>query len=383
MHFFCPQVAMWDGKLRMEPGAQLEFYDAFGYVRRHPVSSECEVNCDCINPLSSEQTLMGLTQAGLYGDMIYYETSGEFLGSAWAIVVVVISGLGVTCAFVLILYIISRLCVRSLKVRNVDLGLILLLADILLFLSVLPFVYTPSHVSCGLRYLLTSMSYTLCFAICLTKAMNIYEYSSVGLGGEVSRLNTFVILLFMLGVQVAISAQFWITHDNGTTLLTEITDSGQVFYACNFEKRTFVMYMSYVMFLMFLCALYSFGLRGESRNSGETKLLLACSVLCLAVWVAWIVVLFVMGREFVEPSICVGIVSCATLILAIMFVPKLRRLATPKQYSLQQSESKKGAAQKSPNDFAFDGPYSLPGSVRSKEKPFANSIVALSSDFFY
>ena len=62
---------------------------------------------------------------------------------------------------------------------------------------------------CCLRHTIHNISLSLLFGSLLIRAMYIRAQKSIGLGGRASRLNQFLTLIFIVGIQTAIELQKW------------------------------------------------------------------------------------------------------------------------------------------------------------------------------
>ncbi|XP_046340819.2 uncharacterized protein LOC124121790 [Haliotis rufescens] len=337
--------------------------------------AHCHSKCICLNNVTSNRNI---TPA----DAVFYETSGRFNGELWATIIVTISAAGAFVTLILIFYVIYKVCAGALAKRYVGLGLLLLIGVLILYLAVLPFVFTPSNTVCGLRFFAPGFTYCLCFATVLVKMTSIRDYKLIGLGGEVSNLNQFLSVFFVTSVQIAIGVQYWVLK---APFVTEKSTGSQTFYACAFQRSEFLVYLVYVMFVLVLSSIYGIGVRKEQKNMGEARLLLTSSWLCVFVWVGWTVVLMVLDVTLIEPVISAGIMACATLMLTVIFIPKIHMVARLKYDVSKQTTSMQNGYKVDP-DFMFERPYSLPGTLTSSYssvKTYPKSIEHFDSSLSY
>ncbi|XP_041347350.1 metabotropic glutamate receptor-like [Gigantopelta aegis] len=360
---------------------KLRFYDNNGDVLPSTLYSQCYEDCMCLNikttPPTTEPAVEVLDPAH------FSNSSGQFNGVLWATVILAIAASGAFISFVLMLYVLYKVCSGALAKRHVWLGFMLLAGVMLLYLSVIPFTFTPSEGVCGLRYFAPGFSYALCFASILVKLTSLRDYRLIGLGGEVSNLNQMLSVLFVSGVQIAVGVQYWV--QNKPMLLTRSIGLDAMF-ACSFEKKEFVVYLVYIMILIVTCSLYGIGVRNERKNMGEAKLLLTCSWLCVVVWVAWLIVVFVLSSQYTDASICIAILACATLMLVGIFIPKIHLVSRLKYDVSKHASGNASNGYKVDPDFFFERPYSLPGtmtSTYSSVKTFPKSITNFDSSMSY
>lgn len=316
----------------------------------------CVTGCECLAAPSSNDSDLKETQAYLY-----WKSQGEFIDELWATLVLAVGSFGAFLSLAFAVYVIYKVFKRALGKRYVGLGLGLLSSLIVLYLTVMPFVFSPSEVNCGLRYFLPGLSYTLCFAIILVKLMSLQNYKLIGLGGEVSGVNQFLTVFFIVGVQIAISVQWWV--HNGPYMHSKLDSFGIPGYACNFIRRDFAAGNAYVLLLIIICCIYAVGVRKEKKNMGEAKLLLACSWACFAMWVTWLPCFFTLDEKWSDVIICASILSCATAMLLIIFVPKIR-MVSRLRYDLSQKVNVRNGHSVD-TDFLYERPYSLPGTLTS------------------
>ena len=343
--------------------------------------SQCYEDCGCLNINTTEQTTEPLVE--VLDPARFSDTSGEFTGVLWATVILAIAASGAFISFMLMLYVLYKVCSGALVKRHVWLGFVLLAGVMLLYLSVIPFTFTPSEGVCGLRYFAPGFSYALCFSSILVKLTSLRDYRLIGLGGEVSNLNQMLSVLFVSGVQIAVGVQYWV--QNTPMLLTQSFGS-EVMFACDFQKNEFAVYLVYIMILIVTCSVYGIGVRNERKNMGEVRLLLACSWLCIVVWVAWLVVFFVLDTEYTDASICIAILACSTLMLVGIFIPKIHLVSRLKYDVSKHASGNLSNGYKVDPDFFFERPYSLPGtmtSTYSSVKTFPKSITHFDSSMSY
>lgn len=321
--------------------------------------SRCVGTCVCVN-FNKTDDKPDMTEAYQDPEMQFFKSSAKLNYELWVFVMLAIACGGVAASLLFLIYVIYKTCVGLLNKRYIGLGVLLLLAVISVYFSVLPFMLTPSTSVCGARYLLPQITYALVYATCLTKLMSLRSYKLIGLGGEISNLNQFLTVTFITSVQIAISVQYVVLK--GPFLETKQSSSGRV-YACQFDRDEFLVYLIYVMLIILICALYAFTVRKEKKNMGEAIFILISSWINIGIWIAWIVVLKTTSRDYVEPTICLGLIVCATAIVLTIFLPKLHKIVKLK-YDVKKSGVQNGGY-KIDTEFMFDRPHTLPGGFRS------------------
>lgn len=366
-----------DGILHFDP---YNIYDTNGR-KFHMQESRCYSNCRCIG-LEDEtnSTFESAEDPFANMELKFFKSSSMLNKDLWTIIVLIISIGGAFVAFCFVIFVLQKVFAGLLAKRYVGLGILLLVSIIFLFLSVLPFVFTPSNVVCSTRFFIPGFAYSLSFATLLVKIMSLRSYKLIGLGGELSNINQFLTVLFITGVQISMGIHFWYIEDQQLGFMrTRLNDVNQLEYACVFDRIEFVQYLVFVMFLILLCAIYSIFVRNETKNMGEAKFIMVYSWLCIPIWVAWVVCLIVLPRFWAEVIVCVGILTCATLMTLIVFLPKLHRISRLK-YDVKRSGMENGGY-KVDTDFMFERPYTLPTSSRSSNKYSVKSNPRFISSF--
>ncbi|XP_061187614.1 uncharacterized protein LOC133195701 [Saccostrea echinata] len=365
-----------DGVLHMNP---LGIFDTNGRIPQGQ-ESRCFSNCRCVGLEDKKNTTDKDSRADPYAKMElkFYKSTAELSKELWTIIVLIIGVGGAFAALCFVIYVFHKVCAGLLSKRYVGLGILLLISIIFLFLSVLPFVFSPSEIVCSTRFFIPGFAYTLSFATVMAKIMSLRSYKLIGLGGELSNINQFLTVLFITGVQVAVGVHFWYIEDNKMGFLrSRLDDANEKEYACVFDRTEFVKYLVFVMFLIVLCAIYSIFVRKETKNMGEAKFIMVYSWLCIPIWVAWVVTLLLLPRYWAEVIVCIGILTCATLMTLIVFLPKLHRISRLK-YDVERSGTQNGGY-KLDNDFMFERPYTLPTSSNSFKYSEKNNPKFISS----
>lgn len=325
-------------------------------------------------------------------EMGYVDTTAEFQTELWKIIVVIIAGSGALLTLILLVYILCKVCSGRLMRRYLVIGIPMLFAMLFIFLSVLPFVFTPDEWVCGMRYFAHGFSYALCFSTLLAKMMSLRDFKMVGLGGNVSKVNQLFGIFFMTSVQVAIGVQWWLlrTPVVFTEILTEQVQDAltqTTYYACDFTRRDFIAYHTYVIFLVVLCCLYSLSIRREAKGYKDVsaRVLTICSWFCLVLWIAIIVTLLVLDRDLLEAVCSVGLLANALSVLVIVFLPTVSAISRLK-YDVTDGKRKENGYKLDP-DFQFERPYSLPGtlhtSLTDKNLTYPRSLATFDTSLSY
>ncbi|KAK3579379.1 hypothetical protein CHS0354_029681 [Potamilus streckersoni] len=347
--------------------AEIKSYDSNIFELPTPRNSNCYKSCRCINVKEKVTPVVSISSQPYGPDRIYGETTASFIPDLWRIIVLIIACSGAAITLILMLFILSKVCTGALIRRYIILGILLLVAIVFLFISIFPFLFSPSESGCGMRFFAHGFSYAFAFAIILTKMMTLRDYRYIGLGGEISRLNQVLSVFFLTGVQIAIGVQWWVLKrpffiEEKYSKVTANTTENITYYACEFQRIDFVAYNVYVMLLVVVCSLYGILVRKESKNMGEARLLLIFSWTSVGIWTSWIIVFFVLPRQHSEFIVSLEMLVSAVAMLAIIYLPKLTTIAKLK-YDVSERESGEKSRQngyKIDSGFYFERPYSLP-----------------------
>ena len=370
----------------------VKFYTVDGVLIQRNVDSYCASQCNCINNYTVENTTGHFVAVELDSEKGFVDSSAEFDRKLWSIVVIIIAMSGCVITLGMMMYIMCKVCAGALIRRYLVLGVLLLVAMMFLFLSVLPFVFTPSEIGCGMRFFAHGFSYAFCYAIMLTKMTSLRDYKYIGLGGDVSRLNQLLSVFFITGVQIAIGVQWWVL--GGSMLVQTIVPEKMAaeiqnvtYYACAFERKDFIAYHSYVMLLLVICCFYSISVRKETKNMKEARLLLVCSWFCLALWIALVITFLILKREYLDAIAAIGLVANALSMMVIIYLPKLTVIARLKYEISDKGGKRMENGYKVDTDFQFERPYSLPGTMHStftdKNATLTRSLAAFDSSLSY
>jgi len=144
-----------------------------------------------------------------------------------------------------------KMCSRVIK-GNQSLGISLLLGIILMYGCAYFFIFDPSPVLCRLRYFFHSISYSICFGVMIAKATQLRNSETIGYDGFISYWNYWLLLCFIVGVQIALNLQWVVLHE--PVSYNVIRNSGGdeiVVQQCNWSVHEFLVSHIYVIILLF------------------------------------------------------------------------------------------------------------------------------------
>lgn len=242
-----------------------------------------------------------------------------FLSRGWATAVAILGGIGLLMTMYIFVYVLVKICDRTLT-GNQFLGILLLLSVMSLYATCMLFILQPSEALCNWRLFLHSFSYCLCYGVLFVKVMQLRSLVSLGLGGRLSHLNQAFTLFFIVGVQVSVNIQWSVLMRP----MFEISGDGEP--RCSTTKTDFMCLQIYVLLLLLITCGYALHTRHIKRNHNEGRWVLLAALVNLPIWIGWIVVYFSTSKEYEEPTICGGLLLTATVVICSVFLPKLHTL---------------------------------------------------------
>ncbi|VDL77148.1 unnamed protein product [Nippostrongylus brasiliensis] len=210
-------------------------------------------------------------------------------------------------------FVLVKLYLRVVK-GNQSLGISLLVGIITLYITAYFFVFDATDLVCRLRVVMHGFGYSLCFGVMIAKATQLRNAETLGFGNvvHISFWNYWLLLFFIIGVQIALNTR-WFAEPFMSTLA--VTDSHSEMI-CTLGKDEFVLANIYVIILLFLALFINTINRNIKRNYKETKWLFVASLLCTLVFLCWIVAYFIVPNEL-------KLICCASVLLGLLFGPKI------------------------------------------------------------
>ena len=132
-----------------------------------------------------------------------------WLGNSWSIVIMSLCITGILATLYVQTFLLMKSCEGALKKSNQGLSVGHLLAIMMTFLGSSFYVFYPTAFMCSVRTTIHNIALALLFGSLLLRAMHIRAQKSIGLGGRSSKMNLFLTLLFVVGIQVALEIQQW------------------------------------------------------------------------------------------------------------------------------------------------------------------------------
>ena len=251
-------------------------------------------------------------------DMESSDPPVELRDGVWVMVLLVLAGIGLLLVITMEIFFLVRMTGTTFtrRFRTFWLGQLLLFSIFLCYLTLFAFVPSPTKASCGIIRFCVGVCYAMPFSILLVKLMIILSSESVGYLKGIFQVLMFV---FAWGVQIGIDTTWMILREPAAVL----KDGA---WACNVSFEAQLTSMSYVMFLIAVCSILSIKAHGISTNHREGAFILMAAGFTIPIWISWILLGALKDQSWEDPCLAFGLLTTATLLLLIMFLPKLRQL---------------------------------------------------------
>ncbi|KRX17012.1 Metabotropic glutamate receptor 7, partial [Trichinella nelsoni] len=254
--------------------------------------------------------------------------SGRWTSSNWNYLFLALNSILISITigvFVLILYKMARHVVKG----NQSLGICLLCGILSLYSTVYMFAFDPTDTLCRMRQFCHSLAYCVCFGVLIAKATQLRNGETVGTNGYISHWNYWLLLFFIVSVQIALNFQWTIFRSPQLNVLHFDTkgdhehDTNFVGAACGWSDQEFLASHGYVFLLLIIVLFISFINRNVKRNYKETRWLLYTCLSLVPVWIGWTVGYAFVAHPYKDAVICVELITSATIMMLLMFGPKI------------------------------------------------------------
>ncbi|PAV64258.1 hypothetical protein WR25_13296 [Diploscapter pachys] len=284
------------------------------------VMPQIDEGADGVSSYIRKQPAFGSDKVA-YASMYDHLASGNWRNYPHNFVLLALVAVLVVIAVAVLLLVLVKLYLRVVK-GNQSLGISLLVGIILLYITGFFFVFDATDLVCRLRVILHGLSYTICFGVMIAKATQLRNAETLGFGTAVhiSFWNYWLLLFFIVGVQIALSTR-WMAEPFMSTLT--LFDDNHTQMMCSVSREEFVLSNIYVLILLFLALFINSRNRNIKRNYKETKWLFFAAVMCTVIWMVWIPAYFIVPFEYKESLIVCELISCGTVLLAFLFGPKI------------------------------------------------------------
>ncbi|XP_023239556.1 uncharacterized protein LOC111638144 [Centruroides sculpturatus] len=280
------------------PGISRLFYGT------DPMQNSTDIPLNADYKKKEFQTLLGTSGLGIW------------VSRPWSLTVIVLSTVGILSTIYIISFLLMKSCEGALKKRNLPLMFLTLLSVLLLFGSSIPFIFRPSTILCGITRVCHNITLALLSACLLLHAMHLRSQELLGLGGRVSRLNQFITLGFIIGIQIALEVQFWLFETPKIFLVDDVP-------FCSVSVNEYVTSQIYIAYVIVIGLVVAFTSRNVPYNHREGHCLWITQIVFLIAFVSKTCLYCFLKREVKDMIMSLSLIVIAYIILGGIFIPYL------------------------------------------------------------
>jgi hypothetical protein len=237
----------------------------------------------------------------------------------WTTVMLAVAAAGSCITMFILVYVLIKICNGTLT-GNQSLGVILIIGILTLYVSTVVFILPVNEIQCILRTFLYPIAMSVCYGILIIKVMQLRSLVLLGLGGRISYINQYIILFFIVLVQVVINIQWFVTNR------PQFRVDSEGFGYCYMPRTDFLLLHIYVTILVIIVFLYGLSVFKIRRNYKEGRWITLAALFTMPVLVVCGLVYSFVPERFVDPTVCVAVDVLATVLIA-MFVPKMKTIS--------------------------------------------------------
>lgn len=246
--------------------------------------------------------------------------------SPWAIVILIVTGLGLAMtAFVVVIFIIFNKH-RIIKATSRELSVILLTGIALCYALPFVFIATPSPATCTIRRFGIGFCFSLCFSPLLIKTNRIYRvFHQAPRTPRFAGPRSQVVFTFMLiSVQVVIATVWLVLERPGVKFIYKTRETEK---ACGESPYVGLpVSLIYNLLLLILTTFYAFLARKIPAKFNETKFIAITLYSICVVWLGFFPTYFAtikLGTVYQASTLVFAVLISATTTLGCLFVPKV------------------------------------------------------------
>ncbi|KAK0397948.1 hypothetical protein QR680_002353 [Steinernema hermaphroditum] len=255
-----------------------------------------------------------------YASVFEHITSGQWRAEPLNFVFLTVA----TILLVVVIAVLILVCVKiycKVVKGNQSLGITLLVGIGILYATSYFFIFDATDAICRCRIIFHSIGYTVCFGVMIAKASQLRNAETLGFANaiHISYWNYWMLLFFIVGVQIALSVR-WISEPYMSSIELG-TNSTRM--TCSFSHFEFLLAQSYVVILLTLALFINSRNRNIKRNYKETKWLFLASLVCVLLWAFWVVVYLLTPSAYRDIVVVLELIACGTVLLGFLFGPKI------------------------------------------------------------
>ena len=272
-------------------------------------------------------------------DVTYYSA-----GNPGAIVILIISGLGILATISVIVIIIAYFTHKIIKATSRELTAFLLTGIMLSYITPFLFVIKPSPPICGIRWIGVSLSFAISFSALLIRTIRIHRIFNRPLSSQkplfMGSLSQVVLTMALIGVQAVIVVVWLVVQHPGVRYLYDVA-TGEVL--CSLSPYSAIsVTIGYNIALLLATTYFAFRTRKVPKNFNETRYINVTVYSLVMIWVVLLPTYFgtaTLGAYYQTTSLLLTIVLSASVVLGAIFVPRLVYLFRTLQSNISSPES--------------------------------------------
>ncbi|XKL66411.1 hypothetical protein PGB90_009831 [Kerria lacca] len=243
--------------------------------------------------------------------------------NGWVSSVLTICIIGVISCLCVFIFIFGRVCKGDILEGNPSSTFLLIVGNVLTYLTVLPFsiqAESSNKILCVVKLFGTSITYCFLFSVILSRTLMILtcDYN----GSFMSHINGYLqsfLCFFIFSVQFGLILEFWIF----SWVLSEIDYCNQFL-----NNNAFLLYLIYDTLLLILITIMVFFITKSRRNYKEGLCFTALSVCLVVIWILWTFGYFIVLTEWKDFCVAAGLTGSATAIVICVLIPRTYLIVT-------------------------------------------------------
>ena len=202
--------------------------------------------------------------------------------------------------------------------------------------------------------------------------------------GHVSGLVQCALFFFMMIVQTGLGVQQFLLQ--GSSFYVPGTNEkfvlGSSLYSCGDDRISFLLSLSYVIFLLLLQMILAPFIVRSRRNYHEGFLFFIATILVAGIWVAWTTLYAMLSPKWSDACVCLGLAATPTCLLISIFIPKTYLMVKaraiesvpPSILPISRPQSMHDLTSRPPSLAMYDSIGNIPDmTYANPQHPFVNS----------
>ena len=256
-------------------------------------------------------------------DVTYYSA-----GHPGAIVILIISGLGILATISVTVIIIAYFTHKIIKATSREITAFLLVGIMLSYVTPFLFIIRPSPPTCAIRWIGVGLSFAISFSALLIRTIRIHRIFNRPLSSQkplcLGSLSQVVLTMALIGVQVAIVVMWLVVEHPGVRYAYDVA-TGEIL--CNLSPYSAIsVTIGYNALLLLATTYFAFRTRKVPKNFNETRYINVTVYSLMMIWVVLLPTYFgtaTLGALYQTTSLLLTIVLSASVVLGAIFVPRL------------------------------------------------------------